>query len=373
MKNRLVMLVVAVAVIASIAGLAGCAPEVTTPEGAPPEAAPPEAAPSEEEEEQPSAPAEEVIHWRFQTITTPEMVPQKYAFPDFCDRVRAMSDGRLDIELYAAGELLSAADMLDGLVTGIIELGYTGTCFYTGVDPVGNLSGIGVPIPLWNTFQDARQLYWMWGLDEVQREAWLKHGIYYVGCLQVSTAGFWSRDPMYNIKDLKGFKIRTYTQMANLLEALGAVPVYIPHEEAFAAVQLGTVDGGGTTFTHYYAQRWYEVCPYIYYPEIMTGGIEFIASLDAWNELPDDLKEIVSVATRACSDDCFSYDFRLKKEMESLYDEWGTTPITLSDEDMEAMHQIALSQLDEVATLSPACAEGVEIIKEYLKFAGYSG
>lgn len=313
----------------------------------------------------------EVFKWRLQSQTSPGVVTFSQALPQFADRVREMSGGRLDISLYSAGELASVADYIDVLNTGVVELVNTGGCIYTGTVPAANLSINNLPVLLWRSTEDARQLYFYHGLDELMREGWAEHNILLLSTMIESPAGFWSTEPAYSVEDLEGFKIRIYPQIARTLERLGATPVFIPHEETYTALAMGTIDGSGTSLTFYSGAKFYEICPYIYPALVTPCGVEIMVGMDAWNSLPDDLKAILMVASRALADDCGSFNAMEMDRMRAHFDEWGTIEIEWSDEDVERIRQAALEDLDEIAGIGPICAEGVKIVKDFMKLKGY--
>lgn len=55
------------------------------------------------------------------------------------ERLRAMSDGRLDVQLFAAGEIVPAFAVLDAVSTGVAEMGHTASFFWAGKMPAATL------------------------------------------------------------------------------------------------------------------------------------------------------------------------------------------------------------------------------------------
>jgi TRAP-type mannitol/chloroaromatic compound transport system substrate-binding protein len=119
--------------------------------------------------------------------------------------------------------------------------------------------------------------------------------------------------------------------------------------------------------------KYYELCPYyVTYP--LLGGANatcFLVNPDAYNNLPEDLKDILEVAGV-----WNEFDYNLKTmmrnvEMYANFPEWGTTPIRMSDEAVQEMTEAALEYVDEVAAKSPRCAKLANILKDYMRMRGY--
>ncbi len=53
----------------------------------------------------------------------------------FANDVRLMSNGRLDIQVYAGGELVPALQVFDAVSQGIVEVGHGSPYYWAGVVP----------------------------------------------------------------------------------------------------------------------------------------------------------------------------------------------------------------------------------------------
>ena len=65
--------------------------------------------------------AEKVIKWRMQVLWDPGTLPYKVE-EKFVDRVKELTNGRLEIKLFAPGSLVPTAQMLDSLQAGMIDM-----------------------------------------------------------------------------------------------------------------------------------------------------------------------------------------------------------------------------------------------------------
>ena len=201
--------------------------------------------------------------------------------------------------------------------------------------------------------------------------------IHYFSSHSVGNTYFWSKKPINGVEDLKGFKVRFFGSMSDTMEHFGASPVMLPHPETYMAIAMGTLDGSGTAWWLYRDLKLYEVCPYFIGPAWQVPqGMELWASKKAWDALPDDLKEIVTEAAKQ-----FDADYaRVCEEQEHLmfeqFEEWGTTYIEWGKEDIDRIvNEFSLPYLDkidqDIGAKDPRVAEGVKIVKQFMKDRGY--
>lgn len=341
--------------------------------GCAPEAAPPP--PGEEEEAPPAEPAEEVFNWRFQSHHGPTTFSSRVMHKNLIKRIEEMSDGRIKIEHYFGGELVASTDLIPALEHNTVQLAFTSGTLYKGDIPTGWLAGCSLPPFYWDNYFEMSELFHQLGLDELQRESFAEHGVYFLNTCGAGNVYFWSDRPIYGVDDLKGFKVRFFGGLNEVMEALGASPVYLPHEETYMAISQGTLNGGGTEFEIYEALSLYEVAPYFIGPAwLHPGEMALMTSMDAWNALPDDLKEIVRTACLLNSHETAVMMEAYRAEMFKKFDDWGVTYIEWGPEDVAKGYAESLKLLDKIETeigpLDPRVAEGVEIVRNYAKLRG---
>jgi len=369
MRHKLVTLLLSVAVIVSLM-IVGCAPEAAPPEeGAPPE---------EEGAAPPAAPEPEVITWKFQSHHTPGALSVEYVIPPFIERLREMSAGRLDIELYYAGELVDYAEVWPALQQNTIQIANTGGLFWRGAVPVGWLGAANLPPFITRSNEEFNELYHHRGLDDLMKEGWREQGIYFLGSHNVGNTYFWSRYPIQSVDELEGFKVRFFGAMSDCMEHFGAAPVMLPHPETYPAIAAGTLDGSGTCWWLYRDLKLYEVCPYFIGPPWQVPqAMELFVSLEAWNALPDDIKAMVETASIAFNKEYADVCWMQEREMfHDSFPEWGTTYIEWGEEDVERIiNEFSLPYLDmideDIGSQDPRVAQAIEIVKQFMRDYGY--
>ena len=95
--------------------------------------------------------------------------------------------------------------------------------------------------------------------------------------------------------DMKGLRIRVQTSpvMAEVMQALGAIPVPIPYGQVRARLAAGTVDAAENNIISYHASRHHEVAKVYSLTEHVAPPAVVVFSKRVWDRLPAEDREIV--------------------------------------------------------------------------------
>jgi len=294
------------------------------------------------------------------------------AFKDFCDLVRNMSGGRLDITPYLGGTILKGADSFDGLKNGIVEVAALYSGYHQGKVPeTFTESGANGVMPL---YLDEHDFWWYeGGANDYMREVYKKYNIYYLGINLAGPIGLMSKVPIRSTDDFKGLKIRTGGSLALVSEALGAKTVNTPIGEAYTALQLGTVDAATySDLSSFVAMGWHEVAKYAVTGCFKTHGATNISvNLKAWDSLPDDLKAIMLTAGEISCLLHERYEVADNIEAKKIIEKAGGEVIKFSPEEMEKVAIARNKALDALAEKNPRYKEGIELYREFYLKRGY--
>src|SRR5260221_10435934 len=213
------------------------------------------------------------------------------------DRVRALSGGKLDIAVYAAGELVPAFEVLDAVGNGVADIGHTASFYWQGKMPA---AAFFTTVPFGLT--PGEHVAWVdaGGGQALWDELYAPFGVKpFMGGNTGVCMGGWFRNEIKGKADLSGTKIRSLGLGGKVYRRLGAKPQTTPPAEILTSLQSGVIDavefvGPGTDI----ALGLYRVAPFYYYPGFNkpNGTGECIVSLAAWNALDDGLKAVVAHA-----------------------------------------------------------------------------
>src|SRR5207244_8912849 len=73
--------------------------------------------------------------WRMVTSWPKRLPGPGMSAERVADRVRALSGGKLDISVYAAGEVVPAFEVLDAVGNGVADIGHTASFYWQGKMP----------------------------------------------------------------------------------------------------------------------------------------------------------------------------------------------------------------------------------------------
>ena len=240
------------------------------------------------------------IRWRLLTAWNRNLPGPGVSAQRVADRIDAMSGGRLQIELFAAGQIVPAFGVFEAVSTGVAEMGHTAAFFWEGKLPGASLFttapfGLG---PLEHqTWIEERGGQALW--DELYAPFNLR--AFMAGNTGPSMGG-WFRKPMETLDDLKGLRIRTQGLGAEVYQALGAAPVAISPGDTGVALERGTIDAvellAPVNDLPLGLNRY---APFYHMPGFNkpNGASEALISLKAWDALPSDLRAIVQNACAA--------------------------------------------------------------------------
>lgn len=278
------------------------------------------------------------------------------------ERINVMSGGRLQISLFAAGEIVPPFAVLDAVSSGTVEIGHTASLYWQGRMPAAGFFtsvpfGLGpIEHQAWIELRDGQALW-----DELYRP----HGVraFLAGNTGPSMGG-WFRDRLSGVEDLKGMRLRVQGLGAEVYARLGAVPMAVSAGDLLPALEKGSIDAAEFLAPATDLETGLpKYAPFYYAPGFNkpNGASEFLITLSAWERLPPDLRSIVMEACRAehtlgLADAC-------QTNAAALIEILGKYPVTLEAfpvSILEAAQTASSEVLDDIASTSPLAGRIVE-------------
>lgn len=257
-------------------------------------------------DQEPSAPAivssMPTLTWRL-TSSFPKSLDTIYGSAETFSRiVREMTDGRFNIQVFAAGEIVGPLQAADAVTDGTVEAAHTTSYYYWGKDPTFAL-GTCVPFGLNSRMQNA----WMYdgGGIELMNEFYARYNLIgFPGGNTGAQMGGWYRKEINTPEDLRGLKIRIAGFGGAIFSRLGAVPQQIAGSDVYPALEKGTIDAAEWVGPYDDEKLgFYRVARYYYYPGWWEGQamLHFFINLEKWNSLPKAYQSIVYAAAQAAN------------------------------------------------------------------------
>lgn len=253
-----------------------------------------------------SEPVNRQQSFKWKMVTTwPKNFPGLGVAPEnFAKLVDRMSDGRLKIKVYAAGEIVPALEVFSAVSNGTAEMGHGAAYYWKGKIPAAPLF-TSVPFGL-NAQEMNGWLHHGGGLA-LWREAYEPFNLIPFACGNTGIQmGGWFNKELKTIDDFKGLKMRIPGLGGEVFARAGGTAVNMPGGEIFTSLQTGVIDAAEWVAPYNdLAFGLHNVAKYYYYPGWQEPGpsIELIINKDAFATLPDDLVAIVEAAARAINQD----------------------------------------------------------------------
>jgi TRAP-type C4-dicarboxylate transport system substrate-binding protein len=263
------------------------------------------------------------------------MVSYDKVFPEFVESVEKMSGGRLILTMHPGGALVPLTSIHDAVGAGSIEIGFSTGAFWAGTVAEQNVHLLS---PL----------------------------------IGVPYGSIMSSEPIRSLDDLDGKKIRTIGYFGSIWEAFGASPTMTDIAEIYTSVAQGVVDGANIgNPARFAAINLQEVAKYYTMPPLSAyASGEFFVNLDKWNELPEDLQEILTVAAQRASTGFATYFAYEDAEALETFRDASVEINTFSDAEVEQLRQVAVGVWDALAQQDEYTQEVVDITKEYMRYLG---
>lgn len=213
------------------------------------------------------------------------------------DAITEMSDGRLTVKLYAAGELVPAFEVFDAVRSGNVEMGHDAPLYWIAKSKA---CAFFCAVP--------------GGLAPHEQYAWIHYGggqalwdeLYGQFGLRAFAAGNsgpnwggWFKKKINSLEDLQGLKFRLPGLGGEVMNRLGAIAVNMPGGEIMQSLQSGVLDGAEWVNPwNDLAFGFHKVAKYYYGPGIHEPGSSqaLTVNLEAYEALPKDLQAVVRFA-----------------------------------------------------------------------------
>ena len=238
----------------------------------------------------------------------------------FAKKMSDMSGGKFQISTHAAGELMPAFGVVDGVQAATIEMAHTAPYYFFGKDPCFAL-GCAIPFGL-NSRQMSAWMYEGNGL-KLMREFYAKYNIVnFPGGNTGAQMGGWFRKEIKSNADMKGLKFRIAGLAGRVIEKIGGVPQNIPGGEIYSALEKGTIDAAEWVGPYDDAKLGLnKVAPNYYYPGWWEGGpqIDMFVNTKAYEALSPDFRTAIEIAAAyAHMDMVGKYDARNAQALKTL-------------------------------------------------------
>jgi tripartite ATP-independent transporter DctP family solute receptor len=229
-----------------------------------------------------AAPAPAAIVLKFSSIHEPGH-PSALTADFFAERVKQMTNGELDVQVYHSRQLGDARENVENIRNGSLA--------FTSVS-ISNLSQVLPVMDVWSLpyifKNEAHYWYVLNGPKAMEFMDQLKpKGIKVTSWITSGTRNFFSQKPIKSPADMKGIKVRVMASpvMIETMKALGASGVPVAWGELYSALQTGVVDAAENNNPSLISMKFYEVSKYYCLDEHMMIPDVNIVSTKVFDKL----------------------------------------------------------------------------------------
>ncbi len=218
-------------------------------------------------------------------------------------RIESLSDGRIRIQVYAAGELVPGLEVFDAVSNGTAQIGHDAAYYHLNKTQAAPFF---TSVPFGMVAQElAGWIHWGGG-QELWDEAYAPFNLKpFLSGNTGTQMGGWFREEVESLDDLQNLKIRMPGQGGQVLRKLGATVVLLSGDQIFPSLQSGAIDAAEWVGPYNdLALGFHQVAKFYYYPGFHEpgAGLECIVNKETYDALPADLQQIVKVAAEAEND-----------------------------------------------------------------------
>jgi TRAP-type transport system periplasmic protein len=267
--------------------------------------------------------------------------PKQAAALAFERYVERESEGSIQVELFPASQLGDAAEVLEGLQFGTIQL---------GVVHDGPISGFFRPIELFSIpylFESQAEAYSVFDGEfgeEFNRRMIEESGLRSLAIADNGIRHFTNNlRPIRTPADMNGMKIRVQPSpiYERLVSSLGASPSAIAWTELPSALQQGVVDGQENGVTNILAASLYQYQEHVTLDAHVYSVHVYLTSESFWQSLSAEEQEIVSAGIEIAKEIHRAMTTAQDESAEQILGDLGMQVTVLNQEEIGAFRELA--------------------------------
>ena len=295
------------------------------------------------------------VQWRL-VSSYPKSLDTIYGAAEvLAKRVAELTDGKFQIRVFAAGDLVPGLQVMDAVGNGTVECGHSASYYYVGKTKA---LAFDCAVPFGLTARQQNAWYAQGGGRELMSEIFRPyHIIPFAGGNTGAQMGGWFRKPINGLADLKGLKMRIPGIGGEIMSRLGVVPQTLAGADIYPALERGALD----------ASEWvgpyddeklglYKIAKHYYFPGWWEAGpqLSFYVNDAAWAKLPKAWQAAFTVATVEANATMLAmYDARNPQALVRLMNQHRIVLHRYPEDVMQAAQKATFAYFEEEAAKDP--------------------
>ena len=273
------------------------------------------------------------------------------------EKLSLISGKNVRVKIYEPNKLVAPFEILDAVSSGKVNAGYTTAGYWAGKIPAAQLFSavpFGPEAPeymAWLYYGNGRALY-----QETYDQA--GYNVHVVPCAVIApeTSG-WFSEPINNIEQLSGLRMRFFGLGAKVMEKLGVSTSLLPGGEIFPALEKKALDA--TEFSQPAIDErlgFHKIVKYNYFPgwHQQATVFELLINKEQWGKMSETQQaQVESVCKASMADSLAEGEYSQFEAMQRNVNERGVTNVYWSDEMLNTFRTAWQEVADELAANDP--------------------
>ncbi len=233
----------------------------------------------------------------YSSDTHPEDYPTVRAVMEMARLLRERTAGRIDIKIFAGGQLGSERDTLEITAFGGLDMNRVYIAPLNAIEPTTTIPSLPF---LFRSTEHMRR-----ALDGAPGEAvlasLLPHGLVGLCFYDSGERSFYnSKKPIRTPEDMRGMKIRVPNTdlYVDMIRALGADATPMSLAEVYQSLVQGVIDGAENNWPSYESGRHFEAAPYYSLTRHVMAPEVLVMSLSRWRKYSEADQEVIRQAAK---------------------------------------------------------------------------
>lgn len=208
---------------------------------------------------------------------------------EWCQEIEKRTNGEVQFQHFAGGQLLQADKVFDGVVQGIADVGFSNLAYTRGRFPEMEMCDLPLGMPsAWVSSHVAQQYYEKYQPKEFDKAKVMFFSACGPNLISTTTKA------VHTLEDLKGQTLRATGRIADTANALGATARPMGIGETYEAVKKNVISGVMLPLETMKGFRLGEVLKYCTANWQVGNVYTFYAVMNKnkWNKLPDNIKKV---------------------------------------------------------------------------------
>jgi TRAP-type C4-dicarboxylate transport system substrate-binding protein len=211
------------------------------------------------------------------------------------EQVNKQTKYTINFTVHQQSSLLKINEMLAGIQDGRVDMGLVAPSLFPSQLPLSQV--VSIPFLSEDAIGTLKTNAEMVRDNPAFVNEWAKLGVVPVLYGPAQNAATSLKQPLKDISELKGKRIRAIGLHADALKAVGVSPVAIPTSEVYQAVQTGVLDGfsGSPMGNQVTNQRIQEVAKYFVDLGLgqYTTAVDVAVRKSVWDKMPPEVQKIM--------------------------------------------------------------------------------